>query len=209
MGYRTPLGEVHAAHDIFSDLSSSCPFPIGQETRGFQGEHSIEFVVIWLQALRDLFFPGRSFTILPILCGGFHQAVEGGVPPLSTSPASIFSQALGQFSQDPDTAMVASIDGCHVGPRFQHSYPADKKVRERVAIWEKNLWTLASSEKLPQFFRHLGTNQNEFYFDGVGVLHTLLAGQNLRSKTKPPVQWYEPSDQSIVSFSRGHLLPAS
>ncbi len=133
--------------------------------------------------------------------------MEGGVPPLSTSPESIFAQALARVSQDPDTAIVASIDGCHVGPRFQHSYPADKKVRERVAIWEKKLWTLASSEKLPQFFQHLGTNQNEFYFDGVGVLHTLLAGQNLRSKTKPPVQWYEPSDKSIVSFSRGHLLP--
>ena len=209
VGYRTPLGEVPAAHDIFSALSSSCPFPIDQETRGFQGEHSIEFVVIWLQALRDLFFPGRSFTILPILCGGFHQTVEGGVPPLSTSPESIFAQALARVSQDPDTAIIASIDGCHVGPRFQHSYAADKKVRERVAIWEKKLWTLASSEKLPQFFQHLGTNQNEFYFDGVGVLHTLLAGQNLFAKTHPSVQWHEPSDQSIVSFSRGHLLPAS
>jgi len=206
-GYRTPLGDVPAAHDLFANLSAGCSFPIGQETRGFQGEHSIEFVVIWLQALRDLFFPGRSFTILPILCGGLHRTVETGAPPLSTSPESIFSQALARVSQDPDTAIIASIDGCHVGPRFQHSYPADKKVRERVAIWEKRLWTLASSEKLPQFFQHLGTNQNEFYFDGVGVLHTLLAGQNLFAKTHPSVQWHEPSDQSIVSFSRGHLLP--
>jgi len=209
VGYRTPLGEVPAAHDIFSALSSSCPFPIGQETRGFQGEHSIEFVVIWLQTLRDLFFPGRSFTIIPILCGGFHQAVETGAPPSSTSPETIFSQALAQFSQDPDTAMVASIDGCHVGPRFQHPFTAEKKVQAEVSHWEKKLWTLASSEKLPEFFQHLGSNQNNYNFDGVGVLHTLLAGQNLQSKTKPPVQWYEPSDQSIVSFSRGHLLPAS
>jgi hypothetical protein len=105
--------------------------------------------------------------------------------------------------------MVASIDGCHVGPRFQHPFAADKKVQTEVSQWEKKLWTLASSEKLPEFFHHLGANQNNYNFDGVGVLHTLLAGQNLRSKTNPPVQWYEPSDQSIVSFSRGHLLPAS
>ena len=65
------MGEILPDRDLFSSLSASCPFPIDQETRGFQGEHSIEFVVIWLQALRDLFFPGRSFTILPILCGGY------------------------------------------------------------------------------------------------------------------------------------------
>jgi hypothetical protein len=60
---------------------------------------------------------------------------------------------------------------------------------------------------LPEFFEHLGSNQNAFYFDGVGVLHSLLAGQNLKAKTYPAVQWHDSSDQSSVSFSRGHLLP--
>jgi MEMO1 family protein len=206
-GFRSALGEALPDRDLFSSLAASCPFPVDQETRGFQGEHSIEFVVIWLQALRDLFFPGRSFTILPVLCGGLQHAVEAGAPPRETSPESVFARALGKLSQEPDTAIVASIDGCHVGPRFQHPFAADKKVQTQVSRWEKKLWTLASTETLPEFFRHLGTNQNGFYFDGVGVLHALLAGQNLRTKTHPPVQWYESSDQSIVTFSRGHLLP--
>ena len=205
-GYRTPLGKIEADTDLFSSLSSTCPF-LDSETRGFQGEHSIEFVVIWLQALRDLFFPGRSFTILPVLCGGLQHAVEAGAPPSKTTPESVFARALGKLSQESDTAIVASIDGCHVGPRFEHPFAADKKVQAQVSRWEKKLWTLASTETLPEFFQHLGTNQNGFYFDGVGVLHALLAGQNLRTKIHPPVQWYESSDQSIVTFSRGHLLP--
>jgi len=205
-GYRTPLGKIEADADLFSPLSSTCPF-LDSETRGFQGEHSIEFVVIWLQALRDLFFPDRSFTILPILCGGFQSSVETGTPPSSNSAETAFARGLAKISQESDTAVVASIDGCHVGPRFQHPFAADKKIRAQVAEWEKKLWTFASSKTLPEFFKHLGANQNAFYFDGVGVLHTLLAGRNLRAKTLPPVQWYEPSDQSIVSFSRGHLLP--
>jgi len=204
--YRTPLGKIEADADLFSSLSSTCPF-LDSEARGFQGEHSIEFVVIWLQALRDLFFPGRSFTILPVLCGGLQHAVEAGAPPRETSHESVFARALAKLSQHPDTAIVASIDGCHVGPRFQHPFAADKKVQAQVSRWEKKLWALASTETLPEFFRHLCTNQNGFYFDGVGVLHALLAGQNLRTKTHPPVQWYESSDQSIVTFSRGHLLP--
>lgn len=208
-GFRTPLGSVQPDRELFSSLSTGCPFPIASETRGFQGEHSLEFVVIWLQALRNLFFPDRSFTILPILCGGLQPAVTLGAPPATNSPETAFARRLAQITSDGDTAVVASIDGCHVGPRFQHSYAADKKVRERVAIWEKKLWSLASSEKLPQFFQHLGTNQNEFYFDGVGVLHALLAGHNLQAQTHPALQWYEPSDQSIVSFSHGHLLPLS
>ena len=207
LGFRSAMGEILPDRDLFSSLSASCPFPIDQETRGFQGEHSIEFVVIWLQALRDLFFPGRSFTILPILCGGFQSSVETGTPPSSNSAETVFARGLAKISQESDTAVVASIDGCHVGPRFQHPFAADKKIRAQVAEWEKKLWTFASSKTLPEFFEHLGANQNAFYFDGVGVLHTLLAGKNLRAKTLPPGQWYESSDQSIVTFSRGHLLP--
>ena len=208
-GFQTPLGKVNADTDLFSEISSHCPFPIGRESRGFQGEHSIEFVVIWLQAIRDLFFPGKSFTILPILCGGFQTAVEAGTPPSPDSPETLFARALAKSSKDADTAWVASIDGCHVGPRFQHPFAADPKVRAQVAAWEKKLWSLTSSEKLDPFFQHLSTNQNGFYFDGVGVLHTLLAGENLRAETQPATQWHEPTDQSMVSFSRGHLVPAS
>ena len=207
LGFRSALGEVSPDRDLFSSLSASCPFPIDQETRGFQGEHSIEFVVLWLQVLRDLFFPDRSFTILPILCGGLQSAVARKSPPASSSPEALFARALATFSKDPGTAFVASIDGCHVGPRFEHPFAADTKVRAQVANWEKKLWTLASSDTLSDFFAHLGQNQNEYYFDGVGVLHTLLAGQKLKAKTQAPVQWFEPADQSMVSFSRGHLIP--
>lgn len=80
LGFRSALGEILPDRDLFVSLAGSSPFRIDQEIRGFQGEHSIEFVAIWLQALRDLFFPGRSFTLLPILCGGFQSAVEAGTP---------------------------------------------------------------------------------------------------------------------------------
>lgn len=207
-GFQTPLGKVNADTDLFAKIATRCPSPIGRESRGFQGEHSIEFVVIWLQAIRDLFFPGKSFTILPILCGGFQSAVEAGAPPTTESPETLFAHALAKASDDAGTAWVASIDGCHVGPRFQHPFAAEPKIRAQVASWEKKLWTLASSENLDAFFQHLATNQNSFYFDGVGVLHTLLAGQNLRAETQPATQWHEASDQSMVSFSRGHLVSA-
>ena len=40
------------------------------------------------------------------------------------------------------------------------------------------------------------------------VLHALLYGQKLKAEIHPTVQWHDPSDQSLVSFSRGHLLQA-
>ncbi|NDC10218.1 MAG: hypothetical protein EBZ75_12935, partial [Oxalobacteraceae bacterium] len=105
LGFRSAMGEILPDRDLFSSLSASCPFPIDQETRGFQGEHSIEFVVIWLQALRDLFFPGRSFTILPILCGGFQSSIETGTPPSSSSAETAFARGLARISQESDTAV--------------------------------------------------------------------------------------------------------
>ncbi|NDE84774.1 MAG: AmmeMemoRadiSam system protein B [Verrucomicrobia bacterium] len=134
-GFQTPLGEVKADTDLFAKIGSHYPFPIGRESRGFQGEHSIEFVVIWLQAIRDLFFPGKSFTILPILCGGFQAAVEAGSPPPADSPETLFAHALAQASDDTENAWVASIDGCHVGPRFQHPFSADSGRLPPVKRW--------------------------------------------------------------------------
>jgi len=208
--YKTPLGEVEADHGFHAALASRCPFPLVRDARAFQGEHSIEFVVVWLQALRDLFFPERSFTILPVLCGGLQENVESGRPPAKADPAAVFAKALASLpgANDADTAWVASIDGCHVGPRFRHPFDADEKVRKLVASWEKHLWTLASSDTLPDFFQHLSSNSNGFYFDGVGVLHALLHGQKLKAEIQPTVQWHEPSDQSLVSFSRGLLIPS-
>ena len=210
-GYKTPLGEVEADQAFHAGLASRCPFPLVRDTRAFQGEHSIEFVVVWLQALRDLFFPDRSFTILPVLCGGLQEFVEKGQPPEDADPAAVFADALARLpgANDPDTAWVASIDGCHVGPRFRHPFDADEKVRQLVSFWEKRLWSLASSDTLPDFFQHLSSNSNGFYFDGVGVLHALFHGQKLKAEIRPTVQWHDPSDQSLVSFSRGHLVATS
>ena len=210
-GYKTPLGEVEPDQAFHQALASRCPFPLVRDARAFQGEHSIEFVVVWLQILRDLFFPDRSFTILPVLYGGLQEFVEKGQPPGDADPAAVFAKALATLpgANDPATAWVASIDGCHVGPRFQHPFEADEKVRQRVASWEKQLWQVASTETLPDFFNHLASNSNAFYFDGVGVLHALLAGQRLKAEIQPTVQWHDPSDQSLVSFSRGYLVATS
>jgi len=78
-----------------------------------------------------------------------------------------------------------------------------------VASWEKHLWSVAATSTLSDFFQHLSSNSNGFYFDGVGVLHALLAGRNLRAEIQPTVQWHDPSDQSLVSFSRGQLIANS
>ena len=209
-GFKTPLGEVEPDHAFHNALAARCPFPLVRDTQAFQGEHSIEFVVVWLQILRDLFFPDRSFTVLPVLCGGLQEFVERGVPPPDSDPAAVFAKALASLpgADDLDTAWVASIDGCHVGPRFRHPFDADEKVRKLVTSWEKHLWSVASSDTLPDFFQHLSSNSNGFYFDGVGVLHALLHGQKLKAEIQPTVQWHEPSDQSLVSFSRGLLIPS-
>ncbi|NBR63689.1 MAG: hypothetical protein EBT77_05165, partial [Verrucomicrobia bacterium] len=153
--------------------------------------------------------PSRSFTILPVLCGSLQENVESGRPPTNADPAAVFADALASLpgADDSDTAWVASIDGCHVGPRFRHPFDADEKVRLLVASWEKHLWSLASTDTLPDFFQHLSSNSNGFYFDGVGVLHALLHGKKLKAEIRPTVQWHDPSDQSLVSFSRGHLKP--
>jgi MEMO1 family protein len=109
------------------------------------------------------------------------------------------------------TIMLASIDGCHVGPRFDHDFKGDTSVQEVVQTWEKKLWTLARSDKLEFFFQHAAHIENAFYFDGLGVLTLLFQHFELKSVVTTRDLWFQESDQSFVTFSGGwfdNLAPA-
>lgn len=206
--FRTPLGTVKSNKQAISEITRATGLELARSPGSFSGEHSLEFVVIWLQALRDLYFPGHSFQVVPVLLGGLPEHVIASTPPGPRTGYRRFGRALMEsFLARASTSMIiASIDGCHVGPRFDHDFPADQRIQQAVWNWEIRLWQSCASKSLSEYYQQLGEVRNGFYFDGVGVLTLLLQNRPLEPLIFSRKLWYEEHDQSFVTFSAGCLL---
>ena len=204
--YTTPLGGIVSDDATLTAIEQSCGFEISRSPATFRREHSIEFVVIWLQVLRELFFPEQQFKIVPIVLGGMYDTIVSGQLPDANHEITRFGAAVADsFKQHANAALVVSIDGCHVGPRFDHPFPANREVQAGVRQWETRLWQLCRSDRLPEFISHLHQIENAYYFDGVGALTLLLRNFAVTANREGHDLWYEDSDQSFVTFSGGYF----
>lgn len=206
--YVTPMGlvpiEAALAHDLVSGVDFSLADP-----KAHEGEHSIEFVLVLLQALRRLRGVDRPFTFLPVLCGGQFDAVELGQPPPLAAPLYRLATSLRELLQPygKRVQLIVSIDGCHLGPRFGHRYKVNPMRLRETAEWEETLWTAVEQRDLPQFYQHLGQDKNARYFDGVGALSLFMAmyGADYTLQRTHYEQWFEPRDASAVTFTSGYF----
>jgi AmmeMemoRadiSam system protein B len=216
--YETPLGRAACAGDLVDQLAGDAEPGRFFEAQGHAGEHSIEFPLLWLQALHRL-HPARGkesepVRFVPLLCGGLHGYVEGGDEWEALEDFHRLSRALAEVFRmlRPGVKMrvVVSIDGCHLGPRFRHSFRVTPGILRETAAWEEELWSVAAAgdaRALLDWFRAEG---NDRYFDGVGALALLLQAAALSTPFTLQrtfyEQWFTERDASAVTFSSGRVL---
>ncbi len=101
--------------------------------------------------------------------------------------------------------VIVSIDGCHLGPRFQHPFRVTPELLEATAVWEEELWARVARGDAREFLEWMRAEGNDRYFDGVGALALLLAagGGKLRPRRTYYEQWFTERDASAVTFSSG------
>lgn len=207
--YLTPLGRVQADREMARKLLSVLDVPL-LEPKAHEEEHSIEFPLVLLQAARFWRGVGKPFRFLPILCSGLFSAVAQGSPPEERNPMYRLAAQLQKLLQEVpfSVQLVVSIDGCHVGPRFGHPFVVTPSVRAEIQRWEETLWETVRRVDAPEFFAHLGRNGNACYFDGVGALALAMEifGKEAEFIRTYYEQWFEPRDQSLVTFSSGVWL---
>lgn len=203
--FTTPLGRVDPDRPAISTIHHALGFETARGLDGWPGEHSLEFAILWLQAARDLAFPSATFRVVPLLLGGLWPHILSGHPPSPRTHISRLGRTLLQTARAiPHAAIIASIDGCHVGPRFDHPF-SGAQARSAVSAWEQRLWQLCATPTRHAWFSHLAQIRNEAYFDGVGVLHLLLQNCHRKARVLHHRLWYEQADQSFVTFTGGLL----
>lgn len=207
----TPLGRALADFESIEHLRPQIEFPF-EDAGAHEGEHSIEFPIVLLQALRAFRGSDRPVRFLPVLCGGLSDSVDQGRAPSPDSPFDRLATALHSLRQAHGERMqlIVSIDGCHMGPRFGHPFAITPSLLEETRLWEEELWRTVERRDLSAFFAHLGRERNLRYFDGVGALALLLniTERHVGLERTYYEQWFEKADRSVVTFTSGLLRRA-
>jgi len=207
-GLETPLGVIPPDLEAWDMLNDHCGFDLSRSPESFEGEHSLEFVGSWLEIIRELNFAEQTYRVLPVLCGGLFENLYLNTPPDEHDEFFLLGQALRKLIESRpvgSTLIIASIDGCHVGPRFGHHFGGNIATQRAVKQWESDLWYHAQPNTYDQYFNHLAAMENMFHFDGVGVLSLLLQHFPYRTHLHDTDCWFEASDQSFVTFSSGFM----
>ncbi len=129
--YRTPLGTMPTDKDVIEGLVKALgPESAFAEEIHHIREHSIELALVWLQ----YFLKDRSCPIVPILCGSFHDYVEGESDPSDDERIGATLASIAEATAGRKTLVVAAADLAHVGPAFGDSAPVDPVSRARLAV---------------------------------------------------------------------------
>jgi len=206
--YETPLGRAVCERDLVAELAGPASF--GPEAH--EGEHSIEFPLLFLQAIHRLHPEPREVRFIPILCGGLHAYIEGYRKWDDLEEFRQLARALGRlfeaYPPGDKLRVIVSIDGCHMGPRFQHPFQVTKPLLAATEIWERELWKVAEPGDARAFLDWVRAEGNDRYFDGVGALALLMAAGKFHFERTYYEQWFTPRDTSVVTFSSGLVRPA-
>ena len=210
--YVTPLGRAVCATDLVDSLVGEANPARHFSPEAHEGEHSIEFPLLWLQALHQLHLAksAKPVRFVPLLCGGMHDYVEGFTEWDGLHDFHRLSRALAdllqKFPPGEKLRIIVSIDGCHLGPRFQHPFRVTPALLKATAGWEEMLWACAAQGDARKFLDWVRNEGNDRYFDGVGALALLLAAGKFTIQRTFYEQWFTERDASAVTFSSGRIL---
>jgi AmmeMemoRadiSam system protein B len=114
--FETPLGQVPCDTAFVDLVAAELDEHAYRRELVHRDEHSIEFQVIYLQRRLGK----RPWTLVPILCGGFHRLLDESKTPRDESVIETLIRAVraAEAALGGPTLYVAGVDFSHVGPRF-------------------------------------------------------------------------------------------
>ena len=127
--FETPLGQTACDTAFVDRVAKALGTHAYRRELVHRDEHSIEFQVLYLQRRLG----NRPWTLVPILCAGFHRLLDERKTPRDEPLIETFVNAVreAEAALGGPTLYVAGVDFSHVGPRFGDA-KLDAEAQEQV-----------------------------------------------------------------------------
>ncbi|MFC2170008.1 AmmeMemoRadiSam system protein B [Acidobacteriota bacterium] len=196
--FETPLGLVKTDKKCVKKLKEACRDTVAPFDFAHSSEHSLEFQLIFLQHLF-----GSEFSLVPFLCGSFHQVLKQFSRPSENPEIKDFLEVMSRYLEEfsSNVLVVAGVDFSHIGPKFGHQQPAshlinEAKEHDRILI---DALCRGDVEDLWEAVKRVDNKYNVCGFSTLTCLQELFQGS--KAFILGYDFWEEEATQSAVSFA--------
>jgi AmmeMemoRadiSam system protein B len=196
--FETPLGKATCDTTFVDCVASRLGEAAYRGELAHRDEHSIEFQVLYLQhRLR-----GRPFTIVPILCGGFHALLDDQITPRESPEFEALIEAVhdAQRQLGGRTVYVAGVDLSHVGPRFGDP-PIDERVKQETEAIDRAALDAAMRGDADSWFGAIAAEDDRTRICGFAPTYALLRLADLRDGRLLRYEQSDETDGSAVTMA--------
>lgn len=201
--HETPFGTVRCDRPFVEALAKRVGPRLLAEESAHRQEHSLEFVAVFQEFVPSL----RDAALVPIICGGFWEALKTGRSPAEFSDIATFCDALRDLVQEREAkgervALVASVDGAHVGTQFGDPTKLTPARLEEIRREDSAFWHEVEAGNTEGLHAHLARDNNARNVDAHPAVWTLLhAFPELRAQMLHYNQAFDPRTNAVVSFA--------
>jgi hypothetical protein len=196
----TPFGTARTERALVERLAAKAPRASKLEDYCHAVEHSIEFQILFLQALY-----GAEVRILPVLAGPFARSLYQGGMPEDDEGVREFLDALGELNAAEGRRLcwVLGVDMAHMGRRYGDPMQAEAKRGEMQEVEERDKARIGKLEagQAEEFWELVKPNHDDLKWCGSAPFYTFLkAVPEARGRLQLYEQW-NIDPQSVVSFA--------
>lgn len=198
--YVTPFGEAKTDRALVDELANAAGDAIGMEDFCHASEHSIEFQVVFLQALF-----GPDIRVLPVLCGSYLRSVYEGGMPEDNEGVKRFLGSLGEIAarEEDKLCWVLGVDMAHMGARYGDDFEATANAAEMLAVAERDklrMERIAAGDPAG-FWDLVRENHDDLKWCGSSPFYTFLKVKPDARGTVDRYEQWNIDGQSVVSFA--------
>jgi AmmeMemoRadiSam system protein B len=200
--FKTPLGIAPTDQQYIDRLVAHYGDGFFDDPLAHVPEHSIELEVVFLQYLYE---GKRSFRIVPLLVGSFHDCVEmGGISPANRLDIARMIEALRRAEAETEERICYIISGdlAHIGPKFGDSEPVAEPTLSKSRDSDHALLHHAEAIDTAAYFDLVAGEGDRRRICGLPPTYTLLeAIRPRRGKLLHYDQYVHPEGHESVSFA--------
>lgn len=198
--YITPFGEARTDRALVDELERAAGNAVNMEDYCHATEHSIEFQVVFLQAVL-----GPDIKVLPILCGSFFRSIYAGGMPEDEEDVRRFLGSLGEIAarEEHRLCWVLGVDMAHMGIRYGDQFEAVAETDEMLGVAgrDKARMDRIAAGDPAGFWELVRENRDDLKWCGSSPFYTFL---KVRPEARGTVDRYEQwniDPNSVVSFA--------